>query len=125
VLFTTVSVEGRPAAYHYGFLSGEDLLWYKPSFEVELSAHSPGQALLYALVEWCVETGRAGLDFTRGDEAFKRRLATEFPWNASFVFDRTPAHRWAHDALALAEKARRRLDPATAFHRRRTSAWPA
>jgi CelD/BcsL family acetyltransferase involved in cellulose biosynthesis len=77
VLFTVVTVDGRPAAYHYGFLSGRDLIWYKPAFEIDLADFSPGQALLYALVEWCVANGRAGLDFTRGDEAFKARYANQ------------------------------------------------
>lgn len=84
ILFTVVTVDGAPAAYHFGLLSQQDLLWYKPSFDVALAKHSPGQALLHALVAWCVEHGRSGLDFTRGDEAFKARLATESRANVSF-----------------------------------------
>ncbi len=93
VVFTVVRLDGRPVAYHFGLLSGRDLLWYKPSFELSLADHSPGQALLYALVEWCLAEGLEGLDFTRGDEAFKTRYASERRNNVPLTVHRSPVAR--------------------------------
>lgn len=75
--FTVVTLDGRPVAMHFGFVSEGDLVWYKPSFDVRLAQAGPGEVLLAALVEWAAGAGLAGLDFTRGGEAFKGRFASE------------------------------------------------
>ena len=93
------------AAYHYGLLSGTDLLWYKPSFDIALAEYSPGQALMYSLVEWCLTNERGCLDFTRGDEAFKMRYANASTSNASFTCYASALAKNRHRAVDLARGA--------------------
>ncbi len=74
--FTTVRSNGTPIAFHFGFNYGGSYLWYKPSFEIGLARHSPGEVLLRQLLLAAAEENAAEFDFGIGDEAFKRRFAT-------------------------------------------------
>jgi CelD/BcsL family acetyltransferase involved in cellulose biosynthesis len=74
LLFTAIQFEDRPIAFHYGFDFNDTLLYYKPSFDPELAAHSPGLVLVRHLIARALEGGRRELDFTIGDEPFKRRF---------------------------------------------------
>lgn len=74
LLFTAIEVEDRPIAFHYGFDYNDALLYYKPSFDPALAAHSPGLVLVRHLIGRALQDGRRELDFTIGDEAFKRRF---------------------------------------------------
>ena len=86
VLFTVVTADDRPVAFHYGGFSGHDLVWYKPSFDVDMAAYSPGEYLLASLIEYADTNGLAGLDYTRGREAFKLRFSTEVNRNINMRY---------------------------------------
>ena len=73
--FTRVLWNERPIAYHYGFCLGGRYLWYKPSFEIELSEHSPGEVLLRHLIWAAADEGAAVFDFGLGQEPFKDRFS--------------------------------------------------
>lgn len=88
LVFTILSVDGRPAAYHFGLRSGRDLVWYKPAFDIALAQYSPGEVLLKNLLEFAAANGFTVFDFTRGDEPFKRRFASATHYNASYVLSR-------------------------------------
>ena len=77
LLFSVVLLDDRPVAMHFGLRSGDDLLWYKPTFDPRLAQSGPGEVLLAELLRRAGREGAAGLDFTRGDEAFKLRFASE------------------------------------------------
>lgn len=72
--FSLVELDGRPIAMHYGFDYNDTLFWYKPSFDPAFAAHSPGLVLVRHLIRRAMEDGRRELDFTIGDESFKRRF---------------------------------------------------
>ena len=84
LLLTTVTVDERLAALHLGLRSGDDLLWYKPSFDPALQHVGPGEVLLQALLLHAQAIDASALDFTRGDEAFKRRFASQIDENTSY-----------------------------------------
>lgn len=75
--FTRVEWNGRPIAFHFGFCRRGTYLWYKPSFAVDLARRSPGEVLLRQLLLAAAAEGAHTFDFGLGDEAFKRRFATE------------------------------------------------
>lgn len=77
LLFTVVELDGHPVAFHYGFDYNESLIWYKPSFDIGLAPCSPGMILMRHLIQYGLEHKRRELDFTVGDEAFKRRFTNE------------------------------------------------
>ncbi|HEY6644779.1 GNAT family N-acetyltransferase [Povalibacter sp.] len=91
--YSLLRLDGVVVAQHYGLLSGESLLWYKPAFDVTQKKHSPGEVLLRRLVQHARDTGRHEVDFTRGDERFKSRFASLVRFNRHFHWHR---RRGAH-----------------------------
>lgn len=74
--FRVVRAGDRAVAAHFGFFHDRRFIWYKPSFDAELSAMGPGEVLLKYLIAAAVEEGAVEFDFTRGNEGFKQRFAT-------------------------------------------------
>jgi CelD/BcsL family acetyltransferase involved in cellulose biosynthesis len=74
LLFTVIEFEDDPIAFHFGFDYNSTLTWYKPSFNIRYGSASPGLVLVRHLVGYALDQGRDELDFTVGDEPFKRRF---------------------------------------------------
>jgi len=74
--FTRIIHQGRSIAYHFGFNYCGSFLWYKPSFEITLAKHGPGEVLIRHLILRAIEEEAHTFDFGLGDEAFKQRFAT-------------------------------------------------
>lgn len=77
LVYTEITLDETPVACHFGFISEGDLVWYKPSFAIDLAKHSPGEVLIRELLLLAGTLGLAGMDFTRGAEAFKQRFADQ------------------------------------------------
>jgi len=73
--FAVVSLDGRAIAYHLGFECNGRFIWYKPTFEVALARHSPGEVLIKFLLEEASARGLLEFDFGPGEEAFKYRFS--------------------------------------------------
>ena len=71
-------------AFHFGFLYNKKFLWYKPSFDVRLAKHSPGEVLLKELLEYAYARGCEEFDFSIGEEPFKKRFANILRKNYSY-----------------------------------------
>lgn len=102
LLFSIVEFDDRPIAFHYGFDYNASVIWYKPSFDVAFEQHSPGIVLMRHLIGYAVAQKRRELDFTVGDEPFKRRFANSVRQTVSVHVFRDPARY-------LLERSRRRL----------------
>ena len=74
--FTRIAADGRPIAFHFGFIYHGSFMWYKPTFAIELARHSPGEVLLRQLLLRAIEESAHTFDFGLGDEPFKQRFAT-------------------------------------------------
>ena len=74
--FRLVKAGDRAVATHFGFFHDRRFVWYKPSFDPELSSMGPGEVLLKLLIAAAVAEGAVEFDFTRGNEGFKQRFAT-------------------------------------------------
>jgi len=77
--FTSIELDGRTIASHFGFSHRGSYMWYKPSFEIELARRSPGEVLLRSLLVAAVDERARVFDFGLGDEAFKHRFANRIP----------------------------------------------
>ncbi len=86
--FSTVFLDDRPIAFHFGFISQNRLLWYKPSFDVTIRPGSPGIFLIKELILGAQSKGLDELDFTIGAELFKERFT-----NAQRQVDTFRIHR--------------------------------
>jgi CelD/BcsL family acetyltransferase involved in cellulose biosynthesis len=73
--FSFLEFNNSIISYHFGFFYNKKLIWYKPSFDVQFAEHSPGEVHLRFLIDQAVEMGAEELDFTIGDEEFKRRFS--------------------------------------------------
>ena len=76
-------LDGQPIAFHYGFNYAGSLIWYKPTFDVAQAKHSPGLVMLDHLIGYALDHRLRELDFTLGDEAFKRRFTNHVRQNVS------------------------------------------
>ena len=74
--FTTVRLDDKPVAFHFGFSFEGRYLWYKPSFDMAFARLSPGEVLLRHLLLDSVSERARVFDFGLGDEPFKHRFAT-------------------------------------------------
>ncbi len=77
--FTMITWKNNPIAYHFGFLYQKKFLWYKPSFDISLARHSPGEVLIRQLLIQSIKEKAVIFDFGLGDEAFKKRFASDTP----------------------------------------------
>ena len=75
--FTELRWKQMPIAFHFGSSYAGTYLWYKPSFNIALARHSPGEVLIRQLLLAAIEEGVHTFDFGLGDEAFKQRFATQ------------------------------------------------
>lgn len=105
LLFSVVLYDGRPIALHFGFQYRDRVIWYKPSFDVTLAKHSPGEVLIKCLLEYALDAGVAQFDFTIGEDEFKYRFANAAPVNYAVRVFRRRGEFMASRFL-LAAKAR-------------------
>jgi CelD/BcsL family acetyltransferase involved in cellulose biosynthesis len=84
LLFSVLTLDGKAAAYHYGFLYRGRLVYYKPSFALHLGRFSPGQILLAELFKYCQHHRVVELDLTIGAEAYKTRFSNVSRRNVRF-----------------------------------------
>ena len=77
--FMIVYWQQQPIAFHFGMYYNRSFLWYKPTFDITLAKHSPGEVLLRQLLLKAMEEEAEYFDFGLGDEAFKDRFASSTP----------------------------------------------
>ena len=75
LLLSVVSFNDAPIAFHLGFEYRNRFIWYKPTYDISLARHSPGEVLLKCLFEHAHNGGLQEFDFAPGEEAFKYRFA--------------------------------------------------
>jgi CelD/BcsL family acetyltransferase involved in cellulose biosynthesis len=103
--FSVVEFRGEPIAFHYGFHFRGRTIWYKPSFDLEYAARSPGLILVRCLIEDALSRGSTELDFTIGNEPFKARFTNHRRYNVNLrLFRRLPAY-WSAMLQQLLRRA--------------------
>jgi len=102
LLFSVVELDDQPIAFHYGFDYNGSITWYKPSFDPAQSAKSPGLVMVRHLIGHAIEQKRRELDFTVGDEPFKRRFTNATRTTVTIHVFRDPVRY-------MVERSRRRL----------------
>lgn len=96
-------------AFHLGFVRAGRFTWYKPTIHVDYWDEGPGEVLLKKLMEAARDQGLVEFDFTRGDEAFKRRFANhDRPNRHLLLLAPGPGGKVERGRLVLAAAIRRR-----------------
>lgn len=89
LIFSILSLDNNPIAYHFGFEYNNKLIWYKPSFNIKYKDFSPGSIMLKHLIDHSVLNDLDELDFTIGDEAFKDRFSNHIRYNYNVIINRS------------------------------------
>ncbi|MCB1087428.1 MAG: GNAT family N-acetyltransferase, partial [Verrucomicrobiae bacterium] len=87
--FDVLECGDRQAAFHLGLHGAETFIWYKPSFDLNLMSHGPGEVLMKYLIQSAFASGATYFDFTRGNEGFKNRFANAKTRNVR-IYHRRP-----------------------------------
>jgi CelD/BcsL family acetyltransferase involved in cellulose biosynthesis/predicted ATP-grasp superfamily ATP-dependent carboligase len=103
LLFSVIELDGQPISMHYGFDYNGSVIWYKPTYDPAFAAHSPGLLMIRHLIGYSLDRRRRELDFTVGDEPFKRRFANSYHRTSRIrIFRRTTHYRLARAKSMLA-----------------------
>ncbi|PVV09703.1 MAG: hypothetical protein B6D77_09755 [gamma proteobacterium symbiont of Ctena orbiculata] len=107
--FSVLELDGKAISYHYGFDYDGKYYWYKPSFNIDYSTRSPGSLLIRFLIQSAMQHNRQELDFTIGNEAFKKRFTNKVRNNVNLQIFRKSRIFWIHKALQHTGKLKRRF----------------
>ncbi|MBT8083807.1 MAG: GNAT family N-acetyltransferase [Woeseia sp.] len=83
--FSVIEIQNQIIATHFGFLKNGIFIWYKPTFDPNFDRSSPGEVLMYCMFQELKSSRLAEFDFTRGEESFKSRFATNVRQNYDFA----------------------------------------
>ena len=108
LIFTVLESEDIAIAFHFGFAYNKKFIWYKPSFEISLAKHSPGEVLLKELLDFAAISDFDEFDFTVGDEAFKMRFANERRETISYRIFKKLGKYWFYNVIGLLKKNMRK-----------------
>lgn len=75
-VLSTLSICGETAAICYSLRSQTCLHYWFPAYEAQHAKAKPGLALLFSLSEWAAQEGLSELHLGRGDDQYKRHLAS-------------------------------------------------
>lgn len=90
--FSTVRYGDTDVSYHFGFLSGGWLQWYRPSYRSSYSGFSPSKIHVAMLIEEACRSKWKGMDFLLGAEPYKDLWANE---TAEVVSIHAGFHEWS------------------------------
>lgn len=77
-VFSCLYAGDQLAAAHLGMSSHNVLHWWFPSYDRELGRYSPGLGLIYMMAQAANSQGINRMDFGKGDEEYKFRLASGY-----------------------------------------------
>ena len=104
---SAIRAGGKVIAANWGLVRGNRYYYVMTSYcPGPLSAHSPGRALLYHLMEWAIARGIEEFDFTIGDEDFKGHWCEEQMAIRDSVAVLTPRGLWPATVFGLLKPAK-------------------
>ncbi|MEU7225642.1 GNAT family N-acetyltransferase [Streptomyces chrestomyceticus] len=92
-VLTRFCVDGRPAAYYWGFRDRDCYRAYRTAYDVSLSRYSPGAVMLRHMLLDFPGSGYRTFDFMRGGYGYKSRFASGTNQNVSLELPRPAGGR--------------------------------
>jgi CelD/BcsL family acetyltransferase involved in cellulose biosynthesis len=105
--FSTLRLDSVDVSYHFGFLSGGWLLWYRPTYRPEFCGFSPSKVHVSMLIEEGYRQQWRGLDFLLGEESYKLKWSNQSVDVVSVCagFQRwSPSYLWFTEARPFVRK---------------------
>lgn len=110
VHISSLDLEHRPIAIHFGFIAGQRYFYYMPSFDSAFSLYSPGRLIVLNLIQNSFLKGLGEFDFLNGAEAYKYEWASEEqPVYQLTAFTRSPRGLALYGAHQVRRRAQRSL----------------
>ena len=106
-MMSTLHAGDRLIAVHLGMRSERVWHHYLPSYDRELSSHSPGLCLLHRMAETAPELGLNTIDFSSGDMDYKLAVSNEQVELAQGSVEPAPMRALRRSAQATVERMRR------------------
>ena len=106
--FGVLELDGRPLAWYLGFQVNGKFLLYQHTFDLDASAYTPGELLLWNLFEYARDHVAREFDFGNGDEPYKNRFANHSRETFSLYIE---PFGWKGRTRGLARKAQGYLLP--------------
>jgi CelD/BcsL family acetyltransferase involved in cellulose biosynthesis len=103
--FSVLELNRKPAAYLLGYISAGRYILHKPTFDIDLSDHSPGLVLLYRLWHSLANGNATEFDFTVGPEPYKYRFANHIRHNIDLTIYRPGIIGTTHRRLASVRRS--------------------
>jgi CelD/BcsL family acetyltransferase involved in cellulose biosynthesis len=89
VVLNVVYNEAQPIAMSINFLNDDVLMVSIRTFDVDFNKMNIGNIEIYKLVEWCLENDVKTLDFSKGENYYKKRWTdTEYFYDHHIVYDK-------------------------------------
>ena len=105
-LISSLEIDGRLAAAHFGLLGEKVLHYWFPAYDSRLARAAPGNALIHLMLEALGERGIAEMHLGPGDYRYKAALgAWQIPLSQGFVATDGPAALLRRAAGALEQRA--------------------
>jgi CelD/BcsL family acetyltransferase involved in cellulose biosynthesis len=101
-----LTVEGRPAAFSYGYHYQRNISALRSSFDASISGDRSFALILKTIEDGC-HRGDCTIDFGPGEREYKRRLRTRT--ESTYQLTYTPLDSWRSQAVRLSRWAKRRL----------------
>ncbi|PNQ73022.1 hypothetical protein C1T31_08485 [Hanstruepera neustonica] len=81
-ILNVIRVDGKVGAISLAFLSKDSVIGAIKAFDITFGKYSLGVLELIKLLEWSIDNGYDIFDFSKGDQDYKKRFATD-----SYIFD--------------------------------------
>ncbi len=98
VCLTSIELEGRMIAGHFGFQDRRVFYYYVPGYDKQFSEYGPGQYLLWNLINMANEKNVQEFDLLRGSERYKFNWTNKINTNYT-VFGVSPHDRFHKKVL--------------------------
>lgn len=98
-VFSTMRIEGKVVAVHFGLRGKERLHYWFPSYSQEFSNYSTGLILLAQVAREAPAHGICQIDLGKGDDPYKSKFATDFEQVATVFADRSALRRALRESI--------------------------
>ncbi len=73
----SLKIDNKIISSHYGFIKDKVLYFVMPAYDEKWYKYSPGNVMIYYLIKHCYKNSIRTLDFTDGENFYKRKWANE------------------------------------------------
>lgn len=96
----SISADGKTIACLYGFKYGSKLYYYLSGADPTYNKYSPGNLLIFSVLQKCIKEGLIEFDFLRGEEPYKSRWTPLSRRNSNVVLIRRGVFPWLREWVA-------------------------